>query len=453
MLMGDLFIICISIFLSYLIRILVNHPNPSIESVLLKLSPGQLPIILIHISALYFFDLYNLNQFGNRYKLSILLILSVFAAGLFISGLLFFFPKYIFGRQVLLLHLFILSGLLVLWRLLNYKMSGWIRKTKSLSLVGRQEILLDFIDQLAPLENHGYTVQSVYVTDHPEAAAQDFPSFVKCHVSLTRLIESEDYDILLFDGIDGNFSSEESNMILQVKYRDRAVYDIPTFYKNLTGKIPIKYINSYWLLNNERMLGKKNLPYARFKRLFDIVLSIALIVLLMPLYITIAVLIKLNSKGPVFFVQERLGYYRKPFKCIKFRTMIDGAEKKTGPVWSKENDPRITLCGKVLRKTRLDELPQLFNIIIGDMSFIGPRPIREHFANQLNDIVPFYRFRFNVKPGLSGWAQVNRNYGGSIDGQYDKFQYELFYIQNMSIVLDLLTVIKTTKTMIKASGS
>ena len=160
----------------------------------------------------------------------------------------------------------------------------------------------------------------------------------------------------------------------------------------------------------------------------------------------------MDSKGDVFFVQERLGIGKKPFKCVKFRTMVEDAEARSGPVWSKGKDPRITRVGHFLRKSRLDELPQFWNVLKGDMSFVGPRPIREYFANKLAEKIPFYGLRFSVKPGLSGWAQVNYDYAGSEEGQLEKFQYELFYIQNMSFFLDLLVIIKTVQKMFRGEG-
>ena len=132
--------------------------------------------------------------------------------------------------------------------------------------------------------------------------------------------------------------------------------------------------------------------------------------------------------------------------------MVQNAEAKSGPVWSKEKDPRITRVGRFLRKSRLDELPQFWNILKGDMSFVGPRPIRQHFADMLAEKIPFYGFRFSVKPGLSGWAQVNYDYGGSEEGQMEKFQYELFYIQNISFFLDLIVVIKTVQKIFRGGG-
>jgi exopolysaccharide biosynthesis polyprenyl glycosylphosphotransferase len=265
-------------------------------------------------------------------------------------------------------------------------------------------------------------------------------------------LESNGFDVLAFDSTNRCLSDEEIRRILQVKYRNKAIYDLPSLYKNLTGKVPLSFIDGQWLLTRDGLQGQANAAYARAKRILDITLSGLLIMLLAPLLIIIAIAISLDSKGKIFFVQERLGLERKPFGCFKFRTMVKGAESQSGPVWSSEGDPRITRVGRILRSCRLDELPQLWNILHGDMSFVGPRPIREYFAEQLAEKIPFYGLRFSVKPGLTGWAQVNYDYAGSEEGQLEKFQYELFYIQNMSLFLDLLTVFKTVGKVFERDG-
>jgi lipopolysaccharide/colanic/teichoic acid biosynthesis glycosyltransferase len=154
----------------------------------------------------------------------------------------------------------------------------------------------------------------------------------------------------------------------------------------------------------------------------------------------------------VLFKQERLGENLKPFTLMKFRTMVVDAEKECGPVWSSECDPRVTKVGKVLRKTRLDEIPQLINVLKGDMSFVGPRPIRKHFADMLAEKIPYYRMRFLVKPGVTGWAQVKHDYAGSEEGQAEKLEYDLFYIQNQSLLFDLYIFLKTIQTIIFRPG-
>jgi len=163
----------------------------------------------------------------------------------------------------------------------------------------------------------------------------------------------------------------------------------------------------------------------------------------LPLMALIGLLTKLDSAGPVFFRQERVGENGRIFTLFKFRTMVADAEKDTGPVWAQNADPRVTRLGRVLRRTGMDEIPQLFNVLQGDMSFVGPRPERPHFVAELQEKIPYYSQRLAVKPGITGWAQVRYGYGATIEDAVEKLQYDLYYIKNMSIFLDLLIVLST----------
>lgn len=195
-----------------------------------------------------------------------------------------------------------------------------------------------------------------------------------------------------------------------------------------------------------------NNPDSRLKRSLDVVLASAALVVLAPLYCLIALAIKLDSPGPVFFVQDRLGRCRVPFRCLKFRTMCEDAERQTGPVWATANDPRITRVGRFLRKSRMDELPQLINVLRGQMSIVGTRPIRDYFADQLAELIPFYDLRFLEKPGLTGWAQVKYRYSSSFTEQIEKFYYDYYYIRNRSIFLDLYIMLITVAVMVRMKG-
>jgi exopolysaccharide biosynthesis polyprenyl glycosylphosphotransferase len=189
------------------------------------------------------------------------------------------------------------------------------------------------------------------------------------------------------------------------------------------------------------------------KQILSFLVSAVLCVVFLPLFPIIALLIKLDSKGPVFHRQERVGQDGKTFTLWKFRSMKQDAEKQTGPVWSAAQDSRVTRIGKYLRRTRLDELPQLYNILRGDMSLVGPRPERPHFVKQLSEIIPFYNLRHVVKPGVTGWAQIKYRYGNSVEDAVEKLQYDLFYIKNLSWPLDLIIIFDTAKTVLVRKGS
>lgn len=238
--------------------------------------------------------------------------------------------------------------------------------------------------------------------------------------------------------------------VLNCKLKGLEVVDAPHFYEEVLGKLFIENVNPSHLIFSD---GFKNTATTRnIKRIFDVFLAIISIVFSIPFLLIVPALIKAESRGPVLFKQARVGEGEKLFKIIKFRTMIDGAEKHTGPVWSQSGDNRITRVGKFLRKTRLDELPQLFNVLTGDMSFVGPRPERPFFIESLKRQIPYYSERHCVKPGVTGWAQVRYEYGDSIEDAMEKLKYDLYYIKYQSISLDLLIVLDTVKVVLFGKG-
>ena len=190
----------------------------------------------------------------------------------------------------------------------------------------------------------------------------------------------------------------------------------------------------------------------KLKRLLDILISFILLVISLPVVIISAIAIKLDSKGPVFFKQERSGMNGKSFKMVKFRSMFQDAEKHTGPVWSQKDDPRITRSGKILRKLRIDEIPQMYNVLKGEMSLVGPRPERPFFVEKLSEQIPYYKRRLKVRPGITGWAQVKHKYDESIEDVKIKLRYDLFYIENMSIRMDMKILFRTIFVVIFGKG-
>lgn len=190
----------------------------------------------------------------------------------------------------------------------------------------------------------------------------------------------------------------------------------------------------------------------KLKRFMDIVLSILILIITLPLTLITALAIKLDSEGPIFFVQERMGQNGKIFKMIKFRSMRKDAEKHTGPVWSQKDDPRVTRVGKIIRKIRVDEIPQFINVLKGDMSIVGPRPERPYFVEKLSQEIPYYKRRLRVRPGITGWAQVKHKYDESIEDVKIKLRYDLFYIENMSIRMDLKILFRTIFVVLFGKG-
>jgi sugar transferase (PEP-CTERM system associated) len=238
--------------------------------------------------------------------------------------------------------------------------------------------------------------------------------------------------------------------LLTCKLRGVEILDSPTFYETLTGKLLVEAIHPSWFIysNGFRVTSLRR----ACKRAMDILLSSIGIILTLPIFPVIALLIKASSPGPVLFKQKRVGEGGREFTLMKFRTMRDNAEEETGPVWAIENDPRTTGLGSWLRKTRIDEIPQMFNVLKGEMSFIGPRPERLEFVDQLSETIPYYGKRHFVRPGITGWAQVKYRYGASEKDALEKLRYDLYYIKNYSITLDLMIVLETIKVVLFRRG-
>jgi len=225
--------------------------------------------------------------------------------------------------------------------------------------------------------------------------------------------------------------------------------DLPSFYEKILGKVPISSIGEIWFLENLTE-SQKNF-YEAFKRIFDMLAAFVFGLISLVFYPLIILAIKIDSRGAILYKQRRISQDGQIFKVVKFRSMVEEAEKN-GAQWADQQDHRITRVGNFLRKTRLDELPQMWNVFIGQMSFIGPRPERIEFVQQLEKEIPYYQIRHIVKPGLTGWAQVNFHYGASVQDSIEKLQYELYYIKHRSFILDLSILLRTIKIVLKGGG-
>ena len=239
--------------------------------------------------------------------------------------------------------------------------------------------------------------------------------------------------------------------MLALRVGGQQVLEWPGFFEKLSGRIPIDNLAPSFFIFNEGFRKSRILLFIR--RVLSSIVSAVFLVLLLPVYLIVSVLIKLDSSGPVLYSQIRVGQHNKPIRIYKFRSMRKDAEKNGDAVWAVENDPRVTRVGRFLRKTRIDELPQLYNVMIGELEFVGPRPERPEFVEKLQGQIPYYSLRHTVKPGITGWAQVMFHYSGTIDESKEKLQYDLFYIKNMSLKMDLLILFQTVKIVLLGRGA
>ncbi|WP_395701296.1 TIGR03013 family XrtA/PEP-CTERM system glycosyltransferase [Aquabacterium sp.] len=239
--------------------------------------------------------------------------------------------------------------------------------------------------------------------------------------------------------------------LLDCKLAGIRVFDITTYFERMLGQIRIDYVNAGWLIFGDGF--NQGLARSLVKRMFDILCSLVLIAVSAPVMVLTAIAIKLESRGPVFYRQERVGANSRVFKVTKFRSMRTDAEKDGKPVWASAQDSRVTRIGNIIRKTRIDELPQLFNVLKGEMSLVGPRPERPYFVEQLTQEIPYYAVRHSIKPGVTGWAQVKYQYGSTVEDSAEKLQYDLYYVKNHSLFLDFVILFETVGVVLTGKGA
>jgi sugar transferase (PEP-CTERM system associated) len=241
--------------------------------------------------------------------------------------------------------------------------------------------------------------------------------------------------------------------LLDCKMSGIELCDMPTLYEELAGRVPVNHVRDSWFVYSSLRGVRRTVYAARLKRVLDIALSFAGLVVSMPIVMVTALAFALESGSPLLYRQKRVGQNEKEFWLLKFRSMKVGAEDGTGAVWAKPGDDRVTKVGHVIRLLRFDEIPQMVNVLKGEMSFIGPRPERPEFVKELKGKIPYYSLRHTIKPGITGWAQVNYPYGASEEDAFEKLQYDLYYLKNMSALLDLHILLRTIRVVLFRQGS
>jgi exopolysaccharide biosynthesis polyprenyl glycosylphosphotransferase len=397
-------------------------------------------IIAITTTVLYILDLYDVAKLKGPAIILLSICLGLGIAISLYSALAYFFILLRPGKINLVLFILMTIIFTFAWRMFYNKLVKF--KLQRLLFIGNVPILEDIRQIIQNNYGQYYTIEGHW---HSHSHNPTLPDLV-------NFIEDHDIDTIVYS-VHSEVARQIANDLITIRFSNKHIVDAYNFYQRLTLKYPVYYLDDFGLLvNAQREIFFPGIA-GRMKRAFDILFVLLLLPLALPLLLMSALAIKLDSAGPVLFIQERLGQNEVPFRLFKLRTMIHDAEYLTGPKWSTADDPRITRVGKVLRKLRVDELPQLYNVLKGEMSVVGPRPIRNYFGDILAQEVPYYRLRFLAKPGLTGWAQVNYDYAGSNEGQSEKLQYDLFYLVHQSMWLDLLILFKTIKVMVWGKGT
>ena len=389
----------------------------------------------IWIGVLWSQNLYEPRVIGNRREFFRSLAGSLAINAALGVGFFYFIPYFaITPKTILFLNLLFFSIFFSVWRYGYNFLTGSSRLRKHLVFIGINKEVGELIHELSENPQLGYRPMAVYTETEGPIPRQLI--HLKTRGGLNTYLGQQEIHTICFS------QDEDARNLHLYSYIPRGTEfkRVPQLYEEITGRIPLDLIQELWFLEN---LNRGYVAgYNMLKRGFDMIFASFLLIVILPFWPFIILSIKLGDGGPIFLKQTRVGENGRPLQVLKFRTMIPEAEKH-GPLWSRENDPRITRVGRVLRSTLLDETPQLLLVLAGKMSLVGPRPERKEFVENLARQIPHYTIRHMVKPGLTGWAQINFGYGSSVEDAIQKLQYELYYIKNRSLALDLSILFKT----------
>jgi sugar transferase (PEP-CTERM system associated) len=400
---------------------------------------------------MYYNDLYDLRAVRDRRELVVRILQALGTSSLLLGISYFFLPDLVIGRGVFLITALLVGLFVLTWRLLFDVVSRNVGPRERLLLVGTNQAAVALAREL--YERPELAVRIVgFIDPDPARVGQPMlnPGIVGTVDDIPRVVAEQKVDrvVLSLSEARGKLPMDR---LLEMKLAGVTFDHLASVYEEYTGKIAVENLRPSWLIFSEGF--RKSTAKRAFKRAFDLAFATMLAVVLVPVMAIVAALVKLTSPGPAIYSQQRVGEHNQAFTIYKFRSMRQDAEKLTGAVWARKDDPRITFFGRIMRRTRLDELPQLWNVFHGDMSFVGPRPERPEFVAQLTEQIPFYGLRHSVKPGLTGWAQVKYTYGASVEDALEKLQYDLFYIKHLSLALDLYVIFETIKTVVLRKGA
>ena len=396
---------------------------------------------------LYFFDLYELRENIPLPEMAIR-ITQAFGVGCILLGIVYYvlpvvtIPTTIFWTGYLVLYLSVL-----VWRSLYVHILQKELFVQSIAIVGTGILAEAITRELAERLDAPYKVRAFVGEQEPKYNPNGIPVFRNLK-EIDHLLKKHQIDRIVV-ALDDRRGATPVQELLNYKLHGVAIEGGITFYENLTAKVIAERVDPSWIIFSAGFSVSRVQLF--FKRVLDIVAALILLILALPVMVVTALVIVFESPGPVFYRQERVGMGRRSFEVVKFRSMVKDAEKN-GAVWATANDARVTRFGTFIRKVRIDELPQLFNVLRGEMSLVGPRPERPVFVEKLKESIPFYDIRHEIRPGVTGWAQICYPYGASEEDALRKLEYDLYYLKHMSVILDIVVIFRTVKTVLFAKG-
>jgi len=403
------------------------------------------------LTAFYFYDLYDFLIMHDRRELVLRLVQALGLAWVALAITFYAFPYLMLGRGISLLALPLALSLMVGWRVSIHWFLGHPQFGERILVVGSGENAVEVAREVVNRKDAGYRIVG-FVDNDPDLVGKSLfnPRVLGLAADLEQIVRKENVDriVVAMGERRGQFPTAE---LLQLSLGGEvSIEEGASFYERLTGRVSLDMLRPSWLIFSGR--GRQARIAGLFRNVMHRLVALVGGILSLPIALVTAILIKLDSPGPVFYRQERVGRNGKPFTLMKFRSMRVDAEKD-GPVWAANGDDRATRVGKIIRKIRVDEIPQFWSILRGEMSFVGPRPERPHFVSQLAQEIPYYEQRHLIAPGLTGWAQIKYPYGASVEDARQKLQYDLYYIKNQSLVLDAIILFETIKITMFGRGA
>jgi sugar transferase (PEP-CTERM system associated) len=392
----------------------------------------------------YYFDLYEPQRMSGRWEIYFRLLLVLSVLSFLLAGLVYVLPDVFIGPHVFTVGIAVLAVVLVLWRRAYEWIIGLSVFRERIYVLGNGERARNIIRTLRLRRDAGMEiVMGDTAGEYPselDRFSADLRSFRKPKVNIDRVIVA----------MEDRRGSMPVRELLELRLNGVLVEDATALMERFLGKLPLEGLNPSTLIFTHGFNVKASQQIVR--RLISMTVSFVGLAICLPFIPFIILAVRLSSPGPIFFKQTRVGLRGRHFSVIKFRTMRQDAEAQ-GAVWATKNDPRVTTLGRFMRKTRLDEIPQLWNVLRGEMGFVGPRPERPEFVQWLTSEIPFYELRHMIRPGITGWAQVRYQYGATLEETKQKLEYDLYYVKHLSVGLDLLIMFETIKTIILRRGA
>ncbi|MBI5118525.1 TIGR03013 family PEP-CTERM/XrtA system glycosyltransferase [Candidatus Poribacteria bacterium] len=403
-------------------------------------------------SCMYLLDLYDLKHSHSWGEIFFSLIFSVGVVCIGIGLVSYVVPEFGVEGRMYYLTIILTAVFLLFWRIaFDYYLTQLAPKERILVL-GTGDIARMVGQEIRKRERLGFKLAGYVSTDSNKDHVQaEIPGKILGNLSRLKEFVTEGGIRKIVVAIEERRGEYPVREMLMLRVGGCNVLEWPGFFEKLSGRIPIDSLSPSFFIFNEGF--RKGKIVLLLRRIGSTIVAVAALLVLSPVFLIVSLLIKLDSPGPILYSQDRVGQNGRIFKIYKFRSMRQDAESGGGARWAAKDDPRITRVGKVIRRARIDEIPQLFNVLRGDLDLVGPRPERPEFVQNLERLIPYYSLRHTLKPGLTGWAQVMFTYCGTIEESKEKLQYDLYYIKNMSIKLDLLIVFCTIKIVLLGRGA